>query len=298
MPRQPIELPHPPAPVTTATAVDRSMLQALTAIEGGNPGWSEGVQFTSRGCQPFETLAADCFEPSTYNEMLGVEDLVATANVTIDPITIRTIEGCDAEQLNPTMQARVRDWVRAANNSKLPCALGAEIERQLVATGVIVSGIDLSPATAFGYLAGGASAVDGEEVRIWAAASAVVPILTELGLIVRSAGGGGYIGPLGLPFLPLSCSDATSLDDFPSGLATLWSAPGIWADWVEEPDVYEESGAAITTLDDDSTTQYSAGNILGNQFMLTASRRAIAVVPTCNVFGATMCVHQIVECGS
>ncbi len=298
MPRTPIELPHPAAPITTATAVDRSLLQAIPSINGGLPGWVEGVQFTSVGCQPTETLDADCFEPGSYNEMLGVEDLVATANVTIDPITIRTIEGCDAQALNPAMQDSVRAAVRAANDSKLPCALGAEIERQLVATGTVVSPTDVSPATAFGYLLGGAPDAVGEEVRIWAASVHVVPYLVELGLVVRSAGGAGYIGPLGHPFLPLSCLDTTSLDDYPAGFATLWSAPGIWADWIEEPDVYEESGAAITTLDDDSTTQYSAGNILGNQFILTASRRAIAVVPTCNVFAAVMCVAQIVECGS
>lgn len=293
MPRQPIELPHPVAPVTTATAVDRSILQALASINGGNPGWTEGVQFTSRGCQPFETLDTDCFEPTTFNEMLGVEDMVETANVTIDPFTVRTIEGCDAQALNDSKQAEVRARVRAANDSKLPCALGAEIERQLVATGVIVSPTDLAPASAFGYLA-----EDAEENRIWAASAAVVPYLWQLGLIVRSAGGGGYVGPLGLPFLPLTCVGATTLDDIGEGLATLWSAPGIWADWIEEPDVYEESGASITTLADDSTTQYSAGNVLGNQYLLTASRRAIAVVPTCNVFGATMCVAQTVECGS
>ncbi len=300
MPRQPIELPHPLAPVTTATAVDRSMLQGLERFSG-LPAWVEGLQFASRGCQPFEVLTADCFEPTAYNEMLGVEDFATNDNVTIDPITVRTIEGCDAQALNDKMQGRVRERVRAANDSKLPCALGAEIERQLVAQGTIISGTDFRPAYAFGALAGGFPAPAGtapEEIRIWAAHSAVVPILLELGLIVRNAAGSGYIGPLGLPFLPLSCLDATTLDDYPGGLATLWGAPGIWADWIDEPDIYEESGASITTLDDDSTTQYSAGNVLGNQFVLTASRRAIAVVPDCNVVGATMCIAQAAECGS
>lgn len=301
MTAQPIELPHPEAPVSTASAVDHSALTppVLANLADGRPGWIEGVQFTSRGCQPWQIIP-DCYVPEASTDVLSVADFVAQDNVVIEPSAVSVIDGCESQQLNDTMRARVDERVRAAVMAKLPCALAQQIETQLVANVVGAVGISSTPQMAFARLLARANA---EEIRVWAANAAAVPTLLAARLITPITGGRAYVGPLGLPFLPLTCVGDSSPDDVPNGEVTLWAAPGIWADWLGYPNAAEidflrdRSGRIEAPFADSvGGAHVTGGNIMGNQYVVTGRLRHIVVVPDCNIYGQTLCLAETPEC--
>lgn len=297
MTAQPIELPHPAALISTATAIDRTALEPpnLPNLPDGRPGWIEGVQGTSRGCQPWQIIP-DCFVPDDSTDILSANDFVTLDNQVIEPFTVSAVDGCKASALNPRMQDVVEDRVRAAVVSKLPAALAQQIEVALTANRTGGLGTEVMPSTAFARLL---DRNTPEEIRIWAASVTAVPILQRYGLIRPTSAGRGYVGPLGMPFLPLT---STLLDDVANSNVTLWSAPGIWGNWrgtLDAPTVeFYTEGSHVDAPFDDSVggAHVSGGNVLGNQYVVSGRLRAIVVVPDCNVVGQTMCIAENLEC--